>query len=212
MESIGMLILRLTLGLIFVAHGLRQFFGWFGGGGMEDVIRRLGLRPAKLWASLAGLGNLCGGIMITLGAFTFLGCALIITTMLVAMLTIKAHSGFWERYSGYEMKLGAGIQRFGNARELYRRQGGSRRLQQIFGLGSGLPRINVNVVAPGLVASERVRAMFSEEQWNKLVSARPMGRAVLPEEVASAIFFLVQDNQASITGQTLHVNGGAFMV
>jgi 3-oxoacyl-[acyl-carrier protein] reductase len=72
--------------------------------------------------------------------------------------------------------------------------------------------INVNVVAPGLVASERVRSMFSEEEWKKLVSARPMGRAVLPEEVASAIFFLVQDDQASITGQTLHVNGGAFMV
>jgi putative oxidoreductase len=105
MESIGMLILRLTLGLIFVAHGLRQFFGLFGGGGMEDVIRRLGLRPAKLWASLAGLGNLCGGLMIALGAFTFLGCALIITTMLVAMLTIKAHSGFWERYGGYEYNL-----------------------------------------------------------------------------------------------------------
>ena len=105
MESIGILILRLTLGLIFVAHGLRQFFGWFGGGGMEDVMNRLGLRPAKLWASLAGLGNLSGGVMITLGAFTPLGCSLIITTMLVAMVTIKAHSGFWERYGGYEYNL-----------------------------------------------------------------------------------------------------------
>jgi len=105
MESIGLLILRLTLGLIFVAHGLRQFFGWFGGGGMEEVMSRLGLRPARLWASLAGLGNLGGGIMITLGAFTPLGCSLIITTMFVAMLTIKAHSGFWERYGGYEYNL-----------------------------------------------------------------------------------------------------------
>lgn len=105
MESLGILILRLTLGLIFVAHGLRQFFGWFGGGGMEDVMKRLGLRPPKLWASLSGLGNLAGGIMISLGAFTFLGCALIITTMIVATVTLKAQSGFWERYGGYEYNL-----------------------------------------------------------------------------------------------------------
>ena len=105
METVGILILRLTLGLIFVAHGLRQYLGWFGGGGMEDVMRRLGLRPARLWASLCGLGNLAGGIMITLGAFTALGCALIITTMVVATITLKAHSGFWERFGGYEYNL-----------------------------------------------------------------------------------------------------------
>jgi NAD(P)-dependent dehydrogenase (short-subunit alcohol dehydrogenase family) len=39
-----------------------------------------------------------------------------------------------------------------------------------------------------------------------------MGRAVLPEEIAAAILFLVQDSQASVTGQTIHVNGGAVMV
>ena len=55
METLGVLILRLTLGLIFIAHGLRQYLGWFGGGSMEDVMRRLGLQPAKLWASLCGL-------------------------------------------------------------------------------------------------------------------------------------------------------------
>ena len=71
--------------------------------------------------------------------------------------------------------------------------------------------INVNVVAPGMVETERIRAMFSDDEWKKLTSTRPMGRAVLPEEVARAIVFLVQDAQASVTGQTLHVNGGAFM-
>jgi putative oxidoreductase len=105
METLGILILRLTLGLIFVAHGLRQYLGWFGGGSMEEVMRRLGLQPARLWASLCGLGNLAGGCMIALGAFTVLGCALIITTMFVATLTLKAHSGFWERFGGYEYNL-----------------------------------------------------------------------------------------------------------
>lgn len=72
--------------------------------------------------------------------------------------------------------------------------------------------INVNVVAPGLVATERVRSRYSEEEWTKVISSRPMGRAVLPEEIAAAILFLVQDGQASVTGQIIHVNGGAVLV
>jgi 3-oxoacyl-[acyl-carrier protein] reductase len=72
--------------------------------------------------------------------------------------------------------------------------------------------INVNVVAPGLVATERIRSRFSAREWKKATSARPMGRAVSPEEVASAVLFLVQDAQASITGQTVHVNGGAVLI
>lgn len=72
--------------------------------------------------------------------------------------------------------------------------------------------INVNVVAPGLVATERVRSRYSDEEWKEANLSRPMGRAVLPEEVAGAILFLVQDSQASVTGQTIHVNGGAVMV
>jgi 3-oxoacyl-[acyl-carrier protein] reductase len=72
--------------------------------------------------------------------------------------------------------------------------------------------INVNVVAPGLVATERVRSRFSDDAWQEANASRPMGRAVLPEEIASAILFLVEDGQASVTGQTIHVNGGAVMV
>ena len=72
--------------------------------------------------------------------------------------------------------------------------------------------ITVNIVAPGLVATERVRSRFSDEEWKEANSSRPMGRAVLPEEIAGAILFLVQDGQAAITGQTVHVNGGAVLV
>jgi hypothetical protein len=43
--------------------------------------------------------------MIAMGAFTVVGCALVITTMVVATVTLKAHSGFWERFGGYEYNL-----------------------------------------------------------------------------------------------------------
>ncbi|MGH7835605.1 MAG: SDR family NAD(P)-dependent oxidoreductase [Candidatus Binatia bacterium] len=72
--------------------------------------------------------------------------------------------------------------------------------------------INVNVVAPGLVATERVRSRFSKREWQDATFARPMGRAVSPEEIARTVLFLVQDAQASITGQTIHVNGGAVLI
>jgi putative oxidoreductase len=105
MESLGVLILRLTLGPILALHGSRQFLGWFGGGTMEELLRRLGFRPAKLWASLGGLGNLAAAVMLTLGALTFIGCALIVTTMVVALVAVKAQHGFWERDGGYEYNL-----------------------------------------------------------------------------------------------------------
>jgi len=72
--------------------------------------------------------------------------------------------------------------------------------------------INVNVVAPGLVETRRIRAMFSDDEWEKVTATRPMGRAVFPEEIARAVLFLVQDTQASISGLTVHVNGGALMI
>ena len=96
--------MRLTLGLIFVAHGLRQFrLVWRRQHGRRNATA--GPATGEAVASLCGLGNLAGGLMIALGALTFLGCALIITTMVVATMTLKAHSGFWERFGGYEYNL-----------------------------------------------------------------------------------------------------------
>ncbi len=105
MESLGLLILRLTFGIIFLFHGLHQYMGWFGGGTMASVMQRLGFRVPRLWASLCGLGNLTGGLLLSLGAVTFLGCALIVTVMVVAMITIKRDKGFWERDGGYEYNI-----------------------------------------------------------------------------------------------------------
>lgn len=68
--------------------------------------------------------------------------------------------------------------------------------------------INVNAIAPGLAATQRVRGRYSDEEWQKRVSAFPMGRAAEPEEIAQAALFLVRDENRYVTGQTIHVNGG----
>lgn len=67
--------------------------------------------------------------------------------------------------------------------------------------------IIVNAVAPGRVTTPRVRNRYSDEAWAAAVAQVPMGRAGTPEEIASAVLFLVTDENKYITGQTIHVNG-----
>jgi 3-oxoacyl-[acyl-carrier protein] reductase len=67
--------------------------------------------------------------------------------------------------------------------------------------------INVNAVAPGRVATERVRSHYTDQAWAEAVAQIPMGRTGTPEEIASAVLFLATDENKYITGQTIHVNG-----
>jgi 3-oxoacyl-[acyl-carrier protein] reductase len=67
--------------------------------------------------------------------------------------------------------------------------------------------INVNAIAPGRVATDRVRGHYSEAEWAERVAAIPMRRAATPEEIAPTALFLVKDENRYITGQTIHVNG-----
>jgi 3-oxoacyl-[acyl-carrier protein] reductase len=67
--------------------------------------------------------------------------------------------------------------------------------------------INVNAVAPGRIETPRVRSHYSDEVWAAAVAQIPMGRTGTPEEIASAVLFLVIDESKYITGQTIHVNG-----
>lgn len=70
--------------------------------------------------------------------------------------------------------------------------------------------INVNAVAPGLVATELSDEMSPE--WKATTIARiPAGRLGRPEEIGRAIAFLASDDASYIFGETLSVNGGSYM-
>ena len=71
--------------------------------------------------------------------------------------------------------------------------------------------ITVNVVAPGFIETDMTRALTDEQRAGTL-AAVPAGRLGSPNEIASAVAFLASDEAGYITGETLHVNGGMYMV
>src|SRR3989442_9673523 len=71
--SIGILILRLVVGLTLAAHGAQKLFGWFGGYGLTGTggfLEQLGFVPGRRHALFAGLAETGAGLLLTLGLLT----------------------------------------------------------------------------------------------------------------------------------------------
>jgi len=72
--------------------------------------------------------------------------------------------------------------------------------------------ITANIVAPGYIGTEMVRAVPEEVLKSKILPQIPVGRLGEPEEVARCVVFLAADDAGFITGSTLTANGGQYMV
>ncbi|MFC5588461.1 3-oxoacyl-[acyl-carrier-protein] reductase [Sporosarcina soli] len=70
--------------------------------------------------------------------------------------------------------------------------------------------INVNAVAPGFITTDMTDAL-NEEVTKQMLSMIPLGKLGNPEDVAKTVLFLLSDDAAYITGQTIHVDGGMVM-
>jgi 3-oxoacyl-[acyl-carrier protein] reductase len=71
--------------------------------------------------------------------------------------------------------------------------------------------ITVNVIAPGFIQTDMTEAL-GEEQRTAMVGQIPLQRLGNPEDVAHAVLFLASPAGSYITGDTLHVNGGMYMI
>ncbi|MCV9877718.1 3-oxoacyl-ACP reductase FabG [Brenneria izbisi] len=71
--------------------------------------------------------------------------------------------------------------------------------------------ITVNVVAPGFIETDMTQTL-TEEQRAGILSQVPANRLGDAKEIASAVVFLASDEAGYITGETLHVNGGLYMI
>ncbi len=105
---IGLLLIRMVVGLALAAHGAQKLFGIFGGHGIAGTgkfFESLGLRPGNVAATAAGAAELCGGLAFAAGLATPLAAAAIIATMAVAIFTVHIEKGFFSQDGGYELPL-----------------------------------------------------------------------------------------------------------
>ena len=75
----------------------------------------------------------------------------------------------------------------------------------------GRDNVLVNVVEPGLIASDRMREHLDESRAAKIAAAFPVARVGQPAEIAAAVMYLASPEAGYVTGTTLLVDGGATM-
>jgi putative oxidoreductase len=106
--ELGLLVLRVIVGALFVGHGAQKLFGLFGGHGVSGTagfFDSLGLRPGKLHAIGAGTAEVAGGVLLALGLVTPLAAVLVTAVMTAAVLTVHLRNGVWVTANGYEYNL-----------------------------------------------------------------------------------------------------------
>lgn len=106
--EVGMLLLRVVVGALFVGHGTGKLFGWFAGGGVAETaayFRSLGYRSPRALAVVAGATEALAGLALVLGWFTPLAAAALIGVMLNASVAGHGEAGLWSENDGYEYPL-----------------------------------------------------------------------------------------------------------
>jgi putative oxidoreductase len=108
--DVAILILRLALGFVFIAHGSQKLFGAFGGGGIAGTgqfFASLGASPGAMWAVIVGLVEFGGGTALAVGFLSRISAALIAIDMLVAIVIYNARNGFFVETptGGWEINL-----------------------------------------------------------------------------------------------------------
>ena len=72
--------------------------------------------------------------------------------------------------------------------------------------------IRVNCVIPGVTDTAQPRGELSDDELYALGSRVPLGRIGQPQDIAAAVAFLLGEDSAYMTGQSIAVNGGAIMI
>jgi acetoacetyl-CoA reductase len=72
--------------------------------------------------------------------------------------------------------------------------------------------VTVNAICPGYIGTEMVQAIDPEVLKTKIVPQIPVGRLGTPDEIARTVLFLAGDDGAFMTGSTVTINGGQYMV
>jgi putative oxidoreductase len=106
--DIALLVLRVGIGVIFVAHGLQKLFGWWEGPGWEGwkgFLGHLGERPVMFWAPLTVAAEVGGGLALIAGLLVPLAAAGLVAQTLVLFFKVHWPNGFWSQNMGIEFPI-----------------------------------------------------------------------------------------------------------
>jgi putative oxidoreductase len=104
--DVGLVLLRVMVGIAMAAHGSQKLFGWFGGGGIHgtgEFFSQSGYPAGEAMAVVSGLIETFGGLALVLGLLTPLAAAAIVGDMLNAV-AVKWTGGFFAP-TGMEYEL-----------------------------------------------------------------------------------------------------------
>jgi putative oxidoreductase len=103
-QGFGLAVLRVIIGIVFLAHGLQKIFQ-FGVGGFAGNLEGQGVPLPLFFAVVVTLVEVLGGVALILGIFTRLVTVPLAIDMLVAMLMVHLPNGFFMMNNGIELTL-----------------------------------------------------------------------------------------------------------
>jgi len=104
----GITVLRLIVGIIFMAHGAQKLFGMFGGYGLAGTaqyMESIGLAPGMLMATLSGGAEFFGGLALFIGLLARPAALALIGLLVVAIFSVHIGNGLFMQNNGYEFAL-----------------------------------------------------------------------------------------------------------
>lgn len=106
--ALGLLLIRIAVGITIAPHGAQKLFGWFGGYGVKGTgawLDSLGAKNGWVIALFAGIGEFFGGLGLVLGILTPIAAAGVIIVMLGAITMAHRGKGFFNSNGGWELNF-----------------------------------------------------------------------------------------------------------
>lgn len=108
MIDVGLLVIRVAIGVLVLGHGLQKLTGWFGGPGLagwSHMLEEMGYRRPRALAWLHAAAESLGGLLLAVGLLTPLAVAAVVGVMLNAIVVAHGRNGLWVQDGGYEYPL-----------------------------------------------------------------------------------------------------------
>jgi putative oxidoreductase len=103
-QEMGIAILRVVVGIVFLAHGYQKLFD-IGINGVTHMFHGVGIPQAHIAAIVVSLVEFLGGIALILGIGTRWAAALLAVNMAVAIAKVHLHNGLFSSKGGFEFPL-----------------------------------------------------------------------------------------------------------